>query len=45
MEQEQLMMEHDNIVIAKNVGPMNLNPLVNFGTIASRIKGDVQIMK
>jgi len=45
MEYEQLMMEHDKIVIAKNVGPMNLNPLVNFGTIPSRIKGDLQIMK
>jgi hypothetical protein len=39
------MMERDNIVIAKNVGPMNLNPLVNFGAIASRVKGYVQIMK
>jgi hypothetical protein len=39
------MMERDNIVIAKNVGPINLNPLVNFGAIASRVKGDVQTMK
>jgi hypothetical protein len=39
------MIEHDNIIITKNVGPMNLSPLVNFGAIASRVKGDIQTMK
>jgi hypothetical protein len=39
------MMECDNIVMTKNIGPMNFNPLENFGAIANRVKEDVQTMK
>jgi hypothetical protein len=31
--------------MAKNIGPMNFNPLENFGGIASRVKENVQTMK